>query len=64
MVQQSEWPCSCGSWYHEGGKCVRCGSEVKVSPSFYSENIINHDPTKKSPKGAGWDKKQHKVIWK
>ncbi len=62
MVQQSDRQCECGSWYHCNRTC-KCGRSVTVPAAFYSGEQTMYNPTKKGPRGAGWDKKQHKVIW-
>jgi hypothetical protein len=63
MVKQSNYQCECGFWYHDNGIC-KCGKLIIVEPEFYIGKKINFDPTKRPPRGAGWNKKQHKVIWK
>lgn len=61
MIQQSNKQCQCGSWYHEKGSCNKCGREVVVPESFYSGSRVKW---RKVSKGAGWDKKRHKVVWR
>lgn len=39
--------------------CVKCGKEQKIDEGDYAQD--HYIPMRK---GAGWDKKQHKVIWR
>jgi hypothetical protein len=60
MTQQADKPCECGSWYHNDGKCNKCGKAVDIPKSFY-DGLPTLERFKLS-KGAGWDKKKHKAI--
>jgi hypothetical protein len=57
--KQLKSPCLCGSMYCVDSLCVKCGKEQKIDEGDYAQD--HYIPMRK---GAGWDKKQHKVIWR
>jgi len=62
-LQQSEDPCTCGNWFHRAGTCSNpdCKKQRSINNSFYEEP---KGQWRRKPKGVGWDKKSHKVIYR
>jgi hypothetical protein len=65
LKRQADKPCSkCGSWYRLGDNCNKCVEHAPISDSFYSDIGPVFTRKGKEAKGADWDKKQHKVVWR
>jgi hypothetical protein len=57
--KQLKNPCLCGSMYCVDYFCVKCGKEQAIDEKDYEQDhYIPHR------RGADWDKKRHKVIWR
>ena len=61
--RQAEYPCTeCGSYYRNNNNCNICDSHQPVDEEFYK--LKRFSKKEKLPRGCGWDKKKHKVIWR
>ena len=59
-LRQVESPCPvCSSYYVRGTKCNLCNMERPIGPVVQEEMFSRKG---KPPRGALWDKKQHRVI--